>query len=88
MSHLVGLPVSWHEANSTPTMEWGNWLDLFQVAVMAKFSTSTTELTREVNEQTPRARAFLGDMDEDPAKKSSQCAVSVTWRGGKEAIQR
>ena len=76
MSHLVGLPVYWHEANSTPTMDWDKWLESFQVAVMAKFSISITELTREVNEQNPRARASLGDMDEDLANKK---VVSVLY---------
>ena len=67
--HLVALPVYWHGANSTRTMDWHQWLHLFQVAVMAKFSISITELTRDVTEQTPRFRTLLGDMDEDPAKK-------------------
>ena len=69
MSHLVGLPVYWHEANSTPTMDWDKWLDLFQVPVMAKFSISITELTRDVDQQNPSVRAFLGDKDEDLANK-------------------
>ena len=76
MSHLVGLPVYWHEANSTPTMDWDKWLDLFQVVVMAKFSISITELTRDADQQNPRARALLGDMDEDPANKK---VVSVLY---------
>ena len=62
MSHLVGVPLYWHEANTTPTMDWNKWVDLFQVAVLAKFSISITELTREVTDQNPRVRALLGDM--------------------------
>ena len=76
MSHLVGLPVYWHEANTSPTMDWDKWVDLFQVAVMAKFSISIWELTREATEQNPRVRALLGDMDEDPANKK---VVSVMY---------
>ena len=50
---------------------------------MAKFSISITELTREVNEQNPRARALLGDLDEDPANKK---VVSVLYLSlGEEA---
>ena len=85
MSHLVGLPVYWHEANSTPTMDWDKWLDLFQVAVMAKFSISITELTRDADQQNPRARALLGDMDEDPANKK---VVSVLYLSLGEAARK
>ena len=85
MSHLLGLPDYWHEANSTPTMDWDKWLDLFQVAVMAKFSISITELTRDVKEQTPRVRALFGDMDEDPANKK---VVSVMYLSLGEAARK
>ena len=69
LSLLVRLPVYCHEAGTTPTMEWDKWVDLFQVAMMAKYSISLTELTREVSHQTPRARALMGELDEDPAKR-------------------
>ena len=85
MSHLVELPVYWHEANSTPTMDWDTWLDLFQVAVMAKFSISITELTRDADQQNPRTRALLGDMDEDPANKK---VVSVLYLSLGEAARK
>ena len=85
MSHLVGLPVYWHEANTSPTMDWDKWVDLFQVAVMAKFSISISELTREATEQNPRARALLGDMDEDPANKK---VVSVMYLSLGEAARK
>ena len=49
LSHTVGLPVFWHDANSNPTMEWDKWVDLFQVAVMAKYSISLAELTRDAS---------------------------------------
>ena len=85
MSHLVGLPVYWHEANTSPTMDWDKWVDQFQVAVMAKFSISISELTREATEQNPRARALLGDMDEDPANKK---VVSVMYLSLGEAARK
>ena len=92
-SHLVGLQVYWYEVNSTPTMDWDKWLDLFQVAVMAKFSNSITELTSEVTEQTPRVRALLGDMDEDPANKKVVMRIRkrhllITQRSSQKVIQR
>ena len=85
MSHLVGLPVYWHEANTTPTMDWDKWLGQFQVAVMAKFSISITDLTREVTDQNPRVRALLGDMDEDLANKK---VVSVMYLSLGEAARK
>ena len=69
LSHLVGLPVFWHDANSNPTMEWDRWVDLFQVAVMVKYSISLTELTREATQQNPRVRALMGDFEEELANK-------------------
>ena len=78
MSHLVGLPVYWHEATSSPTMDFDKWLDLFQVAVMAKFSISITELFREVNEQNPRVHPLLGDMDEDAANKKIVSVMNLS----------
>ena len=43
---------------------------------MAKYSNSLTELTREVTQQTPRARALMMDIKEDPANKK---VVSVMY---------
>ena len=50
-------------------MEWEKWLDLFQVAMMAEYSISITELTREVNQQYPNVPTLMGDLEEDPANK-------------------
>ena len=50
---------------------------------MAKFSISVTELTREENQQNPRVRALLGDLDENPANKK---VISVLYLSlGKQA---
>ena len=76
LTHLVGLPVFWHDADENPTMEWDKWVDLFQVAAMAKYSISITELKRQVTEQSPRVRALTADLDEDPANKT---IVSVLY---------
>ena len=59
-------------------MDWDKWLDLLQVAVLAKFSISITELNREVNEQNPRARALSGGMDEDAAKNKVVSVLSLS----------
>ena len=68
-SHLAGLPVFWMDATTNPTMDWDKWFDLFQVAMMPKYSISISELTRETTQQSPRVRTLLGDLDEDPANK-------------------
>ena len=84
-SHLVGLPVFWSDATSNPAMDWDKWLDLFQVALMAKYSISITELTREATQQNPRVRALLGDLDEDPANKK---VLSVMYLSLGEAARK
>ena len=75
-SHFAGLPVFWNDATMNPTMDWDKRFDLFQVAMMAKYSISITELTRETTQQNPRVRTLLGDLDEDPANKK---AISILY---------
>ena len=84
-SHLVGIPVFWQEAAANPTMEWDKWLDLFQVAMMAKYSIYITELTREANQQNPRVRTLMGDLEEDPANKN---VISVMYLSLGEAARK
>ena len=85
LSHLMGFPVDWHDASTNPTMDWDKWLDLFQVAITAKYSVSVMELTRDANEQNPRARALMGDMDENPANKK---VMSVMYLSLGEAARK
>ena len=68
-SLLVGLPLFWHEASKSPSMEWEKWIDLFAVAMMAKYSISMNELTRTAAETNPRVKALLGNMPEEAANK-------------------
>ena len=81
----MGLPVFWHDAYSNPTMEWDKWVDLFQVAVMAKYSISLTELTRDASQQIPKVRALMGDLEEEPANKK---VVSVLYLSLGEAARK
>ena len=60
-------------------------MDLFQVAVMAKFSISIIELTRETSEQNPRVRALMGDLEEEPANEK---VVSVMYWSLGEAAKK
>ena len=57
-------------------MEWEKWIDLFAVAMMAKYSISMNELIRTVDETNPKVKAFLGDMPEEAANKK---AVSMMF---------
>ena len=50
----------WQDAAGNPIMEWEKWLDLSQLAMMAKYSISITELTREAKQQGPEGRNFDG----------------------------
>ena len=67
-AHLMGLPVFWNEATANPAMDWDKLLDLFRVAMMAKYSISITELTREANQQNPSLCPSMVNLDEDPAQ--------------------
>ena len=66
-------------------MDWDKWLDLFQVAKMAKYSISLTALTSEANQQNPRDRLLMGDLDEDPANKK---VISVMYLALGEAARK
>ena len=82
--HLVGLLVFWYDSSSNPTMEWDKWVDLFQVAEMAKYSISLTELTSDASQPNPSVRALMGDLEEEPANKK---VVSVFYLSLAEAAR-
>ena len=61
-SLLPGLPLFWSDPTKSSAMEWERWLDLFTVAVMAKYSISVEDLTRMVDADHPRVKAPIADM--------------------------
>ena len=67
-SHLVGLPVFWSDTTINLAMDWDKWLDLFQIALMAKYSISITELTRG-NSTESQGLCVAGDLNEYPANE-------------------
>ena len=73
-SLLLGLPLFWSDNTISPLLEWERWLDLFAVAVMAKYSISIEELTRTPDADHPRIKALIGDMAEEAAEKKV-----LTW---------
>ena len=50
-------------------MEWDKWMDLLQVALMAKHSISVNEVTREETLNQLRDKSLLGNMEWDTANE-------------------
>ena len=44
---IAGLSFYWQNATEQPILEWNQWISLFEVALMAKFSISVGEITTE-----------------------------------------
>ena len=70
---IAGLPSYWTEASKAPTLEWEKWIDLFEVALMAKNNISLTELTKTTG---TKEKSLMGDLDEISAM---QKAISVLY---------
>ena len=68
-SPAPGLQYFWQDAEKPPTYEWEQWIQLFEVAVLARHSISITELTRDADQQNPRVPAMMGNLEEQPAKR-------------------
>ena len=64
---VPGLNLFWQEPEKAPSYHWEQWLQLFAVAVLARYSISVSELTRVADDQNPRAPALLGNLEEMPA---------------------
>ena len=70
---IAGLPTYWTDAAKTPTLEWEKWIDLFEVALLAKNNISLSELTKTTG---AKEKSLMGDLDEIPAMKK---AISVLY---------
>ena len=75
----------WNDATANPLMNWDKRLDLFQVAMVANHSISTTKLTREAAQQNPGVRSLIQDLDEDPANER---VISVMYLSLREAARK
>ena len=60
-------------------------MDLFQVALMAKYSVFITELTTEITQQTPRVKTLMRDLEEDSANKK---VISLLYLALGEAARK
>ena len=68
-SPVPGLHYFWQEANKTSSYEWEQWVQLFEVAVLARHSISASELIREEDQNNPRSAALMRNLELQPAKR-------------------
>ena len=68
-SPLPGLSYFWQDADKSPTTEWNSWVELFEMAVLARHSSSTSEVLKTPTEQDPTFPALLGNLTVDTATK-------------------
>ena len=68
-SPLPGLSYFWQDAEKTPTSEWANWAQLFEMAVLARHSISISEVLKNPTENDPSIPALLGNLTVTTAAK-------------------
>ena len=76
-SPIAGLPISWQEAAKSPDLEWEKWIDLFEVALMAKGNISVAELTKTTGTED---KSLMGDMEEATALKKANSVLYLALR--------
>ena len=59
----------WQEADKTPSYEREQWVQLFEVAVLARHPISVSELFREEDQNDIRSAAIMGNLELESAKK-------------------
>ena len=65
----------WQEDEKEHSYDWEQWLQLFEVAVLARHSISVFKLTRYADEQNPRVAALMVNIKTVPAAKKSDESV-------------
>ena len=68
-SPVPGLNYFWQEAENEHSYDWEQWQQLLEVAVLARYSFSVTEITRNMDEQSPRVPALIGNLEENAAAR-------------------
>ena len=68
-SPLPGLSYFWQDVEKTPTTEWANWVQLFELAVLARHGISISEVLKKPTEQDPSIPALLGNLTVATAAK-------------------
>ena len=68
-SQLPGVTYFWQDADKPPSYDWDQWVQLFEVTVLARHPISMTELLRTADKQHPRKSALMGNLEETPEKR-------------------
>ena len=71
-SSIAGLPNYWQEATKPPELEWEKWMELFEVALMAKSNISVAELTKTTGN---KDKSLMGHMEEATAMKKANSVL-------------
>ena len=66
---IPGLSYFWQETEKQPEVDWAQWIQLFQLAVLARHSILVEEITREEEQNNPRNAALIGGMTRDMAQR-------------------
>ena len=66
---IPGLSYFWQETEKQPEGDWAQWIELFQLAVLARHSISVEDITREEEQNNPRNAALMGGMTRHMAQK-------------------
>ena len=71
-SSIAGLPIYWQEATKPPELEWEKWMELLEVALLAKSNISVAELTKTTGN---KDKSLTGDMEEATAMKKANSVL-------------
>ena len=63
-----GVTYFWQDAHKPPNYDWDQWVQFFEVPVLARHSFSRTELLQTVGQQHLTEAALMGNLEETPAK--------------------
>ena len=84
-SSIAGLPIYWQEATKPPELEWEKWMELFEVALMAKSIIPVAELTKTTVD---KDKSLMGDMEEATAMKKANSGLYLAlggWQQGRQS---
>ena len=89
-SHVPGLHYFRQEADKTPSYEWEQWGQIFEVAVLARHSIFVSELVRDEDQNNPRSAALMENLELEPAKRkmTSLLYISIGKTGKKMLMDK
>ena len=89
-SPVTGVHYFRQDPEKKPTNQWEQWIQLLEVAVQARHSISVPDITSEADQQTPRVRSMMGNLEEEPAKRkvTSLLYISIGKTGRKMLMNK